>query len=285
MRVGIFTFSTDRDMSPARLGREVEARGFTRLMFTEHSHIPVSRATPYPDVYGGGVLPDFYQRTYDPFVACSFAAAATSKIEVGTSVCLLALRDPIHTAKEIASVDRLSDGRFVFGVGFGWNADEFVSHRASFNDRHATVEERVAVMRALWTEDEASYSGQHAQLEPSWAWPKPVTSPHPPVLVGGNGPRAMGHAARWGNGWYPTTFAGYPSVAAAVAQYHELTEKAGRDPQIVSVGVAAAGVTEAQLAEFRDAGLDRVDIIALAGSDDELLSQLDEHARLRDSVQ
>ena len=284
MQVGLFTFSTDRDMSPARLAREAEARDFAHLMFTEHSHIPTSRSTPYPEIYGGGVLPDFYKRTYDPFVACSFAAAATTTIEVGTAVCLLALRDPIHTAKEVASIDRLSGGRFVFGVGFGWNADEFVSHSASFGERHAVVEERVALMRSLWTEDEASFTGQHARLEPSWAWPKPVQNPHPPVLVGGNGPRSMRHAARWGDGWYPTSFSAYPSVADAVSRYHALVEQAGRDPQHAEVGVAVGGVTEAQLAEFRAAGLKRVDVIALADGDDALLAQLDGLAKLRDSA-
>lgn len=284
MRVGIFTFSTDRDMSPARLGREVEARGFTQLMFTEHSHIPVSRDTPYPDVYGGGVLPDFYKRTYDPFIACSFAAAATTELEVGTSICLLALRDPIQTAKEIASIDRLSGGRFVFGVGFGWNADEFVSHGASFGDRYAVVDERVQLMRSLWMNEEAEFDGQHAHLVPSWAWPKPVRTPHPPVLVGGNGPRSMRHAARWGDGWYPTTFAGYSSVADAVSKYRVMVEEAGRDPAGVVVGVATAEATEAKLAEFRDAGLERVDIIALADGDDALLAQLDDLAKLHDSI-
>jgi probable F420-dependent oxidoreductase len=284
MRIGVYTFSTDRDMPPGRLAAEVEARGFSELMFTEHSHIPVARDTPYPEVYGGGVLPDFYQRTYDPFVACSFAAAATSTLQVGTGICLVALRDPIHTAKEVASVDRLSGGRFVFGVGFGWNADEFATHRADFSRRHAIVAEKVQLMRALWQDEVAEFQGEHAQLPPSWAWPKPVRQPHPPVYLGGNGPRSMRHAARWADAWYPTSLAGHASAAAAVGAFGKLVEQAGRDPASVPVGLAPGAATEAELASYRDAGLERVDVAVVAGSDDELLRSLDHLAKLRDAL-
>jgi probable F420-dependent oxidoreductase len=283
MRVGIFTFSTDRDMSPARLAREVEDRGLDDLMFTEHSHIPIARETAYPDVYGGGALPDFYQRTYDPFVACSFAAAATSRIQIGTGICLLALRDAVHAAKEIASVDHLSGGRFVFGVGFGWNVDEFATHQVPFAERHAIVEDKVALMRRLWSDDVASYEGPHVRLQPSWAWPKPAQE-NVPVLVGGNGPRSMRHAARWADGWYPTTLAGYASPAAAVAQFHELLERNRRDPAGVPVGVAIGTIDEATLHAYRDAGLERVDVACVTGSDDEMLSRLDDLVKLQQSL-
>jgi len=284
MRIGVYTFATDRDMPPARLATEVEARGLAELMFTEHSHIPVARDTPYPEVYGGGALPDFYQRTYDPFVACSFAAAATSTLQIGTGICLVALRDPIHTAKNVASVDRLSGGRFVFGVGFGWNSDEFASHRVDFGARHAIVEENVRLMRALWEDDVAEFHGTYADLAPSWAWPKPAQRPHPPVYLGGNGPRSMRHAARWADAWYPTSLAGHSSPAAAVTAFRELVEKAGRDPSDVPVGLAPGAVTEAELASYRAAGLERVDVAVVAGSDDELLRRLDDLAKLRDAV-
>ncbi|WP_375474726.1 LLM class F420-dependent oxidoreductase [uncultured Jatrophihabitans sp.] len=284
MRVGVFTFATDRDMAPGRFAVEVENRGFDALMFTEHSHIPVARETPYPEVYGGGVLPDFYQRTYDPFVACAFAAASTSRIRIGTAVCLLALRDAVHTAKEVASVDRLSGGRFVFGVGFGWNRDEFPTHGVDFRSRHALVEEKVAVLRALWTQEVASFDGAHLRLQPSWAWPKPVSVPHPPVLVGGNGPRSMRHAARWADGWFPTSMAGYDSPAAAVREFRELAEQAGRDPAALTVGVAPASLDETSLASYLDAGLDHVDVACVAGSDDALLTQLDDYAVLREKA-
>jgi probable F420-dependent oxidoreductase len=281
MELGVYTFSTDRDMPPGRFAAEVEARGFDRLMFTEHSHIPVARATPYPDVYGGGVLPDFYQRTYDPFIACSFAAAETSRLLVGTGVCLLALRDPIHTAKEVASVDRLSGGRFVFGVGFGWNADEFVNHRASFETRHATVRERVALMRELWTKDVASFSGNTISLEPSWAWPKPVCEPHPPIHVGGNGPRSRRHAARWADGWYPTDLGDRDEVYRGVSAFRNDVEAAGRDFSTVSVGAAPADLDPATLAAYQQAGVEFVNLAALAATTDDLLKRLDALAELR----
>lgn len=284
MRVGVYTFSTDRDIPPGRLAREVESRGFTELMFTEHSHIPVARETPYPEVYGGGVLPDFYQRTYDPFVACSFAAAATTTLQVGTGICLLALRDPIHAAKEVASVDRLSGGRFVFGVGFGWNADEFASHGVPFGDRHAIVGEKLQLMRSLWTDRIAEYHGKHVHLPPSWAWPKPIQDPHPPIYLGGNGRRSMRCAAQWADAWYPTSLAGHASPGVAIMEFRSMIEQAGRDPATVRVGVAPGSVTEAQLAAYRDAGIERVDVAAVAGSDSELLGVLDNLAKLRDTV-
>src|SRR5260370_30816729 len=189
MRIGVYTFSTDRDMPPGRLAAEVEARGFTELMFTEPSHIPVARDTPYPEVYGGGVLPDFYQRTYAPFVACSFAATAASALQVGAGICLVALRDAIHTAKDVASVDRLSGGRFVFGVGVGWNADEFAAHRAEFSQRHAIVAEKRALMRAPLHAGGGRFNGEHVELPPSWARPKHDQQPHPPRYLHGSVPR------------------------------------------------------------------------------------------------
>jgi probable F420-dependent oxidoreductase len=284
MDFGIFTFATDRDMSPAALAVEVEDRGFDRLLFTEHSHIPAARATPYPDVYGGGLLPDFYKRTYDPFVACSYAAAATTRLRVGTGVCLLALRDPIHNAKEIASIDRLSGGRFDFGVGFGWNADEFGSHGADFSRRHDVVAERVALMRALWSQELASFAGRHHRLEPSWAWPKPAQS-GVPVLLGGNGPRSMRHAARWADAWYPTGVAEDPTLAGAIPRLRQLVADAGRAPSEVRVGVAPGVLTDERLVEAWAAnGVDFVTALAVAGDAPALLRELDRFARLRDDV-
>jgi len=284
MRIGVFTFSTDRDLSPAELAREVEARGLDALLFTEHSHIPTSRTTPYPDVYGGGVLPDFYKRTYDPFVACSFAAAATARIEVGTAICLLALRDAVHAAKEIASIDHLSGGRFAFGVGFGWNEDEFVTHRVPFRHRHAIVAEKVRLMKALWDEEVASFDGEHVQLQPSWSWPKPAQRPSPPVMLGGNGPLTMRHAARWADVWYPTTFEKWDSPAEALAEFRTVVDSVGRDPAEVSVGLAPAAASEKDLCAYRDAGLARVDVIVMGGSRNELLAALDGVAAARDAM-
>lgn len=284
MDVGVYTFSTDRDMDPGELAREVEDRRFPVLLLTEHSHIPASRDTPYPAVYGGGVLPDFYRRTYDPFVGLSFAAAATSRLRIGTGICLVALRDPVHTAKEVASLDRLSAGRFVFGVGFGWNADEFVTHRVPFGRRHAIVREKVALMKQLWTQDVASFAGEHVSLEPSWAWPKPLQRPYPPVYLGGNGPLTMRHAAEWADCWFPTPPEHDPALERSVPRFRELVAEAGRDPARVPVGVAPGAVDRRRLEEYAANGVGECDVAVLGGTRDELLANLDALARLRDDV-
>lgn len=275
MKVGVYTFATDRDMRPDRFAREVEDRGFAALMLPEHAHIPAARRTPYPDVYGGGPLPGFYQRTYDPFVALSFMAAATTTLRLGTGICLLALRDPIHTAKEIASLDLLSGGRFNFGVGFGWNADEFVNHRVDFGTRHELVREKVELMRRLWLRDVADYHGSLVSLTPSWSWPKPVQSPHPPIYLGGNGPLTMRHAAAWADVWYPTGPADDPDLTRAIPAFRAMVAQAGRDPDRVRVGLAPAAADAARLERLAANGVDECNVAVLGAGEAELLRNLD----------
>ncbi|HEV7363731.1 MAG TPA: TIGR03619 family F420-dependent LLM class oxidoreductase, partial [Solirubrobacteraceae bacterium] len=184
MRYGIAIFPADYAADPATIARLVEERGFESLFFPEHTHIPAGRRTPYP---AGGELPEYYSRTYDPFVALTAAAAATERILLATGICLVIQRDPIVTAKEVASLDRLSAGRFLFGVGAGWNIDEMENHGTNPKARFSIMRERVDAMKAIWTEDEATYHGKHVDFDRIWSWPKPVQKPHPPVLVGGNG--------------------------------------------------------------------------------------------------
>ena len=282
MDVGVYTFSTDRDMAPQRFAAEVETRGFAALMLPEHSHIPTARATAYPETYGGGKLPDFYQRTFDPFVALSFMATTTSRIRLGTGICLLALRDPIHTAKMAASVDVLSGGRFVFGVGFGWNADEFPNHGQSFEQRHEVVQEKVEVVKALWSEEVACYEGRHVTLSPSWCWPKPVQSPHPPVYLGGNGPRTMRHAARWADCWYPTGPLDDPVLERSVPEFRQMVADAGRDPAAVRIGIAPASIDEVGLLALEANGVDECNVAIMGADDDDLLVNLDGLVATRD---
>jgi probable F420-dependent oxidoreductase len=253
-------------------------------MLPEHSHIPIRRSTPYPMAYGGGVLPDFYKRTYDPFVALSFAAAATTRLRIGTGICLLALRDAIQTAKEVASLDTLSGGRFVFGVGFGWNADEFVNHGVPFHGRFALVREKVALIKQLWTEEEASFSGELVNLEPSWAWPKPVQKPYPPIYLGGNGPVTMRHAAEWADAWYPTGPLEDPTLERAIPIFKRMVADAGRDPAAVRVGVAPGTADGASLEAYIANGVDECNVAVVGGSRDELLANLDAVAATRDKV-
>ncbi|MDO8308650.1 MAG: LLM class F420-dependent oxidoreductase [Actinomycetota bacterium] len=276
MQVGIYAFATSNGLRPDELAREVEARGFTRLMFPEHSHIPISRATSYPDVYGGGDLPDFYRQTFDPFVSCTLSASATTRLRVGTGICLLALREPVNTAKEVASVDYLSGGRFDFGVGFGWNADEFENLGVPFKGRQKLVREKIMLMRRLWQDDVAEYQGELVSLQPSWAWPKPVGGP--PILLGGNGPLTMKHAAEWADVWYPTPPAEDPLLTASVPAFHALLQEAGRNPEDVGIGCAPGDVTSSDLETYAANGLDFVNVGMVTTSRDDDLRRLDEVA-------
>src|SRR5438477_4267717 len=184
MEFGLAIFPTEDVPPPDEIARMAEERGFESLLFPEHTHIPARRETPYP---AGGELPRQYSRTYDPFVALTAAASATERLQVGTAICLVVERDPIVTAKEVASIDRLSGGRFLFGVGAGWNVEEMRNHGTEASRRFGLMRERIEAMKAIWTQDEASYSGRYVGFERIWCWPKPVQKPHPPVLVGGNG--------------------------------------------------------------------------------------------------
>ena len=190
MDIGVLIFPTDQTIEPIELAHEADARGFESLWFPEHSHIPTSRVTPWGGAEGAPPLPEFYWRTHDPFVSLAACAAVTTDIKVATGICLVAQRDPIHTAKEVASLDRISNGRFLFGVGYGWNKEEMAHHGTAYTERRDMLRENILAMKQLWTEDEASFAGDHVQFSSSWAWPKPTQDGGPPVIMGGNaGPR------------------------------------------------------------------------------------------------
>jgi probable F420-dependent oxidoreductase len=200
VKFGLAIFPTEDIPLPGELARMTEERGFESLFFPEHTHIPASRETPYPL---GGELPGMYSRTYDPFVALTAAAASTSRLLIGTGICLVIERDPIITAKEVASVDQLSGGRFLFGVGAGWNVEEMRNHGTDPAHRFGVMRERIEAMKAIWTSDEATYGGRHVNFDRIWSWPKPVQRPHPPILVGGNGPRVLDRVLAYGDEWMP----------------------------------------------------------------------------------
>jgi len=199
MHLGLALFATDLTSDVRDVARAAEDAGFESLFVAEHTHIPTSRATAYPQ---GGALPEVYAHTLDPFVSLAAAAAVTERIRLGTGICLVTERDPIVTAKEVASLDRISDGRLLFGIGVGWNAEEMADHRVDFADRWDVMSDRVHLMQELWTNDVASYDGAHASLSPSWQWPKPVQSPMR-VLVGGSSKRSMRHAVDYATDWMP----------------------------------------------------------------------------------
>jgi probable F420-dependent oxidoreductase len=248
MKLGIFAFPTDTSMAVPGLARAIEERGFHSMWVPDHSHIPTSRRTPPGGRRGaaGQKLPAEYLRNLDPFGALAAAAAVTDHILLGTGVCLVAQRHPIWTAKEVATVDLISGGRFRFGIGFGWNREEMAHHGVDFATRRARGREHVLAMRELWANDEASYQGDFVSFEPSWAWPKPVQQPHPPIWLGG-APVAdtFDQVIEYGDGWMPT---GPDAMDPATTdELHRRCEAAGRDPAEITLGVYAPKPDEATI--------------------------------------
>ncbi len=217
-------------MDIVTLAREVETRGFDSLYLPEHTHIPVSRHTPPPT--GEDELAEEYKRTLDPFVALGAAAAVTERITLGTGIALPAQREPIVTAKAVATLDLLSGGRTVLGVGFGWNEDELANHGVAMSDRRAVSREHVLAMQALWRDDVAGFSGEHVTIEPSWSWPKPVSGSVPVLIGGGPGPKLFAHIAEYAQGWIPIGGAG---LARAIPELQRVVAEAGRDPSTLKI--------------------------------------------------
>jgi probable F420-dependent oxidoreductase len=227
VKFGVAIFPTDYAISMSELAPAAEQLGFESLWVAEHSHIPVSRQSPYP---AGGELPRHYFHTMDPFVALTVAAAASKTIRVATGICLLIERDPIHTAKETASLDLVSNGRLIFGVGGGWNREEMADHGTEFSSRWKLLRERVEAIKAMWTEDEAEYHGDMVDFGPTWCWPKPVQKPHPPVLLGGSGPKILERVVRYADGWMPNR----GNAIERIPELQEMARAAGRAPIPVS---------------------------------------------------
>ena len=268
MQFGAAMFFTDYSMSPAALAASLEARGFDSLWAPEHSHIPLSRRSPYP---AGGELPKQYYDAMDPFVTLAAAAAATSRIKLGTGVALVVQRDPIQTAKQVASLDQISQGRFLFGVGAGWNAEEMADHGTTdFKGRHKLMRERIEAMRAIWTQTPAAYRGETTAFPPMIANPKPRQRPHPPVIVGGAFPYGARRAIRYGDGWIPhAARPQYDDVTTFLPEFRRMATEAGRNPATIPVTVFGPPENQATLAAWRDAGIARVVIplpAALAGT-------------------
>ena len=273
MHIGAVMFFTEYSMGPAALGRALEERGFESLWVPEHSHIPLSRLTPYP---AGGPLLRAYYDIMDPFLVLNTAAAVTSTLKIGTGVCLVNQRDPIQTAKLIASIDQLSGGRFLFGVGNGWNRDEMENHGTVFATRHKLSRERVEAMKAIWTEDEAEYHGEFVNFDKMNAWPKPVQRPHPPVIVGGVYPYAARRAIRYGNGWIPRADRlEKDGVGVLIEQFRQMARDAGRDPASLPITIFRVPDNVEQLRFCRQIGVDRVVFSLPAEKEDKILPILD----------
>jgi probable F420-dependent oxidoreductase len=279
MHFGVTMFGTDQSMRPDELARAAEERGFGSMYVAEHTHIPGSRRTPPPT--GDETLPDYYSRAFDPFVALAMAAASTERLRVGTGICLVAQRDPIVTAKAVASLDHLSGGRFVFGVGFGWNQDEIESHGVEMTRRRDVAREHVLAMQRLWTDEEAAFDGEFVHLPPSWSWPKPVQQPWPPVLIGGAaGPKLFAHVAEYADGWIPI---GGGGVRAALSVLHQAMERAGRDPVTARVVPFGTFPDPGKLDYYASIGIDEVVLRLPVGGRDVALPVLDDYAKLVDA--
>ena len=279
MEIGVIIFPTDKAIQPIQLAKEVESRGFESLWFPEHSHIPCSRETPWGGMKNAPPLPEEYWRSHDQFVALAACAAATTKLRVGTGITLVAQRDPIWLAKEIASLDMISNGRFDFGIGYGWNVEEMRNHKLDFTKRRDILREHILLMKELWTKEEASFHGEHVQFEKSWAWPKPVQKPHPPIIMGGAaGPKTAAHVAEFCDGWMP--IGGMYDFEGGLKQIHAACEKIGRDPASIEIGMFfAMAPTEDAIAKLADLNIKRAILPLPPAGADTVLPMLDTYAK------
>ncbi|MBV9835649.1 MAG: LLM class F420-dependent oxidoreductase [Alphaproteobacteria bacterium] len=278
MKIGGAVFFTDYSMTPAEMGRALEERGFDSLWAPEHSHIPLSRKSPFPS---GGEVPKKYYDALDPFVALTAAAAATTELLVGTGVCLVAQRDPIQTAKLVASIDQVSGGRFLFGVGNGWNQDEMENHGTVFKSRHKLARERIEAMKVIWTKSKAEYHGEFVNFDPMMAWPKPVQKPHPPILVGGAFPFSARRALRYGDGWIPhRARKQYDDVFDLMPNFRQMAAEANRDLASVPVTIWGAKPDADLLRRDRDGGITRTIITFESDRLDTVLPEMDKWAAI-----
>ena len=284
MDFGAMMFSTDYSIRPDDLAKLLEDRGFESMWVPEHSHIPANRKSPWP---GGGELPQEYWHTYDPFVALTAAAVATTTLKVGTGICLVIERDPIMMAKEVASVDSLSNGRFIFGIGGGWNREEMANHGTQSRSRWRLLRERILAMKEIWTQEEAEFHGEFVNFDKMWAYPKPVQRPHPPILMGGDGPTTFDRVVEFCDGWMPISgrpIAGGPSLQEKIAMLRRQAEEAGRDPASINIttfrGPAGSQPDPDAIQRLEEAGVDRVIFGLPSAERDTVLPIIDQCAKL-----
>jgi len=275
MEFGASIFFTDYSISPAQLAVALEERGFDSLWAAEHSHIPVPRRTPPPS---GGELEKRYYDVMDPFVTLTAAAAATKKLKIGTGICLVIQRDTIQTAKLVASIDHVSGGRFLFGIGGGWNAEEIENHGTEFASRFKKMREQIEGMKEIWTQSKPEYHGDIVDFPTMMTWPKPAQKPHPPVIVGGAFPWAARRAVRYGDGWYQNASSGDPEEY--MPRFRQMAAEAGRDPETLPVTIGGSPEDPDRVKRFRDLGAARVNVSLPAEKADQILPVLDRWASL-----
>jgi probable F420-dependent oxidoreductase len=276
MKFGIQLFLNEQSMRPDDFARAAEERGFESIFLPEHTHIPVERRSPF---IAGGELPQDYYHTYDPFVTLTAAAVATKKLRLGTGVCLVVEHDPIVLAKTVATLDVISNGRLILGVGAGWNAEEMENHATVFKTRWKLLRERVEAMKAIWHQQNPQYHGEFVNFAPIWSFPKPTQKPNPPVLLGGHGDLSLRRVVRYCDGWIPVE-ASIRDIKADIKRLHQLAEEAGRDPKTISVTVTLARPNRERIDLYAEAGVERVVYPLPTGGEDVVLPRLDRHAKL-----
>ncbi len=278
MKFGICMFPTDYAMNPAEIGPLLEERDFESLWVAEHTHIPCSRKSPWP---GGPELPKMYYDCFAPLPTLAAAGATTKKLKLGTGIQLVAQHDPIALAKEIATLDQITNGRFLFGIGGGWNQEELANHYdVPFKRRWKLMRERIEAMKAIWTDEKAEYHGEFVDFDPIFSWPKPVQTPHPPIHVGGAGPLAIKRALRYGDGWIPLAGRGDADPIADAKLFRTMAKEAGRDPDSMELSLYVAPTDPDELKALRDAGYTRVLFGALSVAGDEFTKIIDMYAEV-----
>jgi probable F420-dependent oxidoreductase len=278
MKIGAVMFFTADSMHPAALGKALEERGFESLWVPEHTHIPSSLGSAYP---ASGGLQQAYYEIMDPFLALNTAATATTKLKVGTGIALVIQRDPIVTAKMVSSIDQLSAGRFLFGVGNGWNQVEVENHGTDFKSRHKLARERIEAMKAIWGSDEPEYHGEFVNFDKMKQWPKPWQKPHPPIIVGGGFPHAARRAVRYGNGWIPRDDWVERDGLDVLDKFRSMAREAGRDPADLPISLFRVPDNIERLRLYRELGIDRVVFSLPAGREDKILPILDRWSALQ----
>jgi len=276
MKIGVYQFSTEYAMPIVDLARALEERGFESLFVPEHTHIPASRRTPWP---GGAELPKEYSHTLDPFVGLTAAASVTEKLRIGTGICLLTERDPIVTAKEVATLDLVSNGRFEFGIGAGWNAEEMENHGTVFDTRFRVMVDRAKAMQAIWTQDEAAYEGEFTEFEPIWSWPKPVQKPHPPILLGGETKHTLRRVVDFCDGWFPRG-RNFHDPRPGMEDLRRHADEAGRDMSTISTTVFGAPPEKEYIDRCEEAGVTRVLFMLPPAGKDEVMPLVDRYTKI-----
>ena len=270
---GVYMFPTDYAIQPVKLAQEVEARELDMMFFPEHTHIPTNRVSPWP---GGGDLPEEYWHTHDPFVALAAAAAVTERIKLGTGICLVVERDPIQLANEIASLDMISQGRFILGIGAGWNAEEMANHGIAYKDRWKILREKILAMKEIWTKDEPEYHGQYVNFDPIWSYPKPVQAGGPPIWMGANSKWTYDRIAEYCDGWMPLG----ERAGADIGAMRAACEKRGRNPDDITLAMFGLPAKEPVVQKYLDDGYTELLFPLPPQSEDKILPLLDKYAEI-----